>query len=571
MDPELLQQLKDYVDQARRLGVSDREINSDLRRGNYPVNSLSELETEYAYQQRQGAVGGRSGSTPADAGVPGQRAPVPQEEPAPLSYRLQSSVTPLIQGGTGGFASDVIKGLELVGLQPQGSAEDFRGQLSYQRQHHPLRSTALELGGFVAGPGKATAPLISRASGLGGKAGERLAAGAAARAGGGELARLTAGGAGRAVGAAIGGGTAAGGEGFAYGYGSAAGNPPAERAQTGALFAVPSTLLGGAFEGVRSSIGSARAIGRARHAGGEALADAATESGGLLGTHSVTRARGRLRDLSRQAYSEADPQLFHPDYLLRQADDGSQIVDPAIRRVLQNSGTDEATGLLTRLDDYASGQSVEPVTVAEVDKVRKQIKRQATAIERKIPDSSAQPDIFRVDEAKRALNLIDEGLSGIPEYTQGSRLFAKQSSLRRAEAVGKKFSGKSVPADAAEALLRGEEVHLPGAKKPVRLKSPAEQAAFREAFAEPLITRLRGGSGSVQGFLDDLFTGTELKRKVRLLIDDKKAYQQFLNEASQVRAIGEAGKLAEFGVKYAGFIGLGSSLAGGIGTTLLFD
>lgn len=557
MDPEQLQTLWSQVNAALEAGATERQVNSRLRRlQGVPVNSLRVLRTEAEA-----------------AGLLGQETQEEEESDNPLA-----ALTPAISGGFGELADEVVSGLEQVGLAREGAAERFRGDVEETTEEHPVAATASRVGGLLASPAtRAGARAIGGAANLAGRGTGAVARGAARAAGGTPLSQIASREAGRSVGATLGGGAAGAAEGAAFDLATREGSP-GERVAQGPGFG---TLLGAAGGAATSAIGSgvhsARRVSQAQKEAGEQAAEAAERFGqGLPTRRGVAQRVDEAQEARRAAFGQAEAAGKE---IPGEVTDMLASENPIIRRAVRNAanqGSPEARRFLEGLRKFEAGE-VESLPAASfelADDVRKQLNFQGGAFERNrslLSPLDDAPSAGAVKEAQRLGSRVEETLEEVPGFRTALEESAAAGTQARGFAAGERASGQG--ADVVEDVLQGKKVQVGGGQgQPLSIPdTPAAQQAFRAGVLRPEVQRLRSGSEPARNWLNTLETSSELQRKVKAALGGDEAFDQFMKEAEELRAVGNLEGIAELLVKSAGFFTFGSSLLGGVGSELLFN
>lgn len=553
MDPERLEQLLSLVEKAREQGMSDREINSRLRRNrNVPFNSVFTLETA---AEAEGLLG---------PGVEddGERSAVD---------KVRSALTPLIQGATGGFASDVLSGAEEVGLAREGAGERFREDLGEAREAAPIASGTAQITGLLGGPaGRLGARGVSAAGRAAGAAGSRIGGGAASAAGAGDFGRLLGQTVGRVSGATVGGGAAGAAEGGLLGFGEAAGQPVEERLGEALLPGLLGAGLGAAGAGLSSAFQTSRAIRQAKLDRGEVLSDAAERVGRDLPTRRqvsgrVQQSNQQRRELFRQA-EEAGQEIPGEvsDFLAKD----NPIIQKALRNAA-NQGSPEARRFLNAMEEFRAGdRASRPAASFELaDDIRKQLRFQGETFQRQtslLGADAAAPSQGAVREAQRLTNTIEGALDEVPGFREAIEESARAGTQARALQEGRNLFSK--PADVIEDVVQGKKVQVGGDAVQIA-NNPEAREAVRAGLAQPVLQRLRGGSAKAENFLSELKSSSELQRKMKVILGGEDSLNQFIQEADRLRAIGQMDRIGEEMIKAAGFLTFGTSLFGGAAAT----
>jgi len=545
MNPETIREMLQLVAELREAGDSDREINQLLRRNrNTPFNSIGTLERHAQ-----------------DAGITLVDSLEAEQEPA-LTNPL-SRATPVLQGFTGSLASDLISGLEKVGLAAEGAGGRFREQLDQQREEHPIRSAVEQGAGFLLSPiAKVGARAFTGARGAVKPAGEAITRGLVGR-GASQTAANLIGGASRIgatglLGAGIGGAEGAilaGGESFGE-------EDRLESALTGGA-------VSGAITGPLSAVGGVVREGKRfmqRAAGrGERIAEGILgESSELPLRQGVNRRVGLLEAEKTAAFKRSSAQ--GTDLGL----DVNEVVrnNPVVRAALRRSGSQEAKKLLAQMDEvdnaaelieqgFSPRRSIDGISFDLLDDLRDDLVRVKRAFARRMPDSTGKvPSAALKREADEALAelepLMREAIDG---FEEGLELAARSGTQRRALKEGKKLFAQSA-GEVEDALVAVGN-------------NPEAAQAFRSGLTIRLLQRLRSGPSRVTNFLEDI-NSTESQRKLRIILGGDEPLQRFMQEVVEVEAKGAtAEKFVGLIVKYGGFTLLGSSLAGGAALSLL--
>lgn len=178
-----------------------------------------------------------------------------------------------------------------------------------------------------------------------------------------------------------------------------------------------------------------------------------------------------------------------------------------------------------------------------------------------------------VRESRQAEEALTELLGRVPGFQEGIQATREARGIERAFLLGERVQAANVGADVAQDLLAGNTVRLGlGGKSPTALTLPRDPdaiEAFRAGMIRPYITRLRQGQKSVDAFVDDLMTGTELRDKMRVALGGEENLQGFLREAEAIKAIGDTGRMMQSLIKWGGFNFLGSSVIAGAALPLL--
>lgn len=575
MDPEHLRALWAEVQSLRSEGMSDREISRELRRiREVPFNSVRSLR-EHMEAAGLGTVEAAERGE-VDDGRP--------ENPMAVA-------TPLIQGLSGGLASDVLSGLEKINLAPEGAAEGFQEDLGEARERAGLAAHAVQGVGLLAGPGKVGGRLISRVSQAAGRGAARAALGVARSAGAGALGQLGASAVARGAGATLAGAAGGAAEGALLGFGESFGGTPEERADAALVGGMFGTIAG-PLEGVRAGARGARELNRAVRERGEVLAEAGERVGRGLPTRRTVASRVEAADDARRAafdQAEAAGQNLPPEVTETLAT--NDIARRAIRNAA-NQGSPEAQRFLRHLERFELTQQLNQARQAGddaavrrltarlaraggatnhlpaasfdlADDVRKQLGKKGSGFATRGPDAAAAPpSAGAVEEATRVKGLLDTALGEVDGFEDALRATARANNQRRALDTGRKMASKSFTADEIEDVLAGKTITR--GKSKVRIGNSREaQEAFRSGLAIPVMQRLRGGAAGAESFLNELATSSELQRRMRVILGGQDELRAFMAEAERLAAIGQAHRIQLLLIKAAGFLAGGTSLFGG--------
>lgn len=541
MDPEKLRRLLAEVRALRDEGVSEREISRELRRiREVPFNSVTTLEDA---ARNQGVT--------LDDSEDGDRA--------------IAVLTPIIQGLSGSLASDVLSGLEKIGVAREGASERFREDLGVARERGGPAALAVQGAGLLAGPGAVGARAVTGAARAAGARAARAGGALAARAGGSPLTQIGAREAARGLGAAAGGGAAGAAVDGLLAFGESAGKPIEKRVGEAVLWGALGGLLTAPITALQSGVKSARSVRSAVKQRGEELAKTARRVGQDLPTRAtVSRRVEQADEIRREAFRKAEAAGQNLPTEVTETLMESPLARNAVRNAARQ-GSPEAKKFLKALEAFDAGsrKSVPAASFGLADDVRKQLKRQADAFAIRPTDATAAPpSAGAVQEASRVKGLLDEALGQVTGFDTALRATAVAAGQRRAFDVGRKISGSSFGADEAAEILAGKAIKR--GKQTLRISdSPQAREAFRAGMARPIMLRLQQGGDKAEAFLRQVTTGSEIQDKMRLVLGGEPQLQQFLQEAERLIAIGQADKISTALIKAAGFLGFGTSLFGG--------
>lgn len=529
MDPE---QLLANAQAALARGASPEQVNARLASIS-DFTSIEQLQQAVAAGPPPEAEGGEQ-----DRGV------------------IDALIGGIGRGLTGGFL-DELTGLalssdigatllgrpDLKGLSREEAIALARGSQEELADEHPIASTAGLLTGAIAGPGA----LATRAVGIG-----RRGAGL------GQIGRLApqsirgraAVGAGQlgAVGA---------GEAGLFAAGEAEGGV-GERVEAAGRAAPAGAALGVATGGLLGAAGGARAVRQSATEVGEELAEAARTRSGLRADPRPTKARAaQLREEAQETFAALEAQGRNiPAELTQQALD-----NPTIRRELGKLRSVDARRVLRSFEKFEAGEanSVIGLSFRQADDIAKNLRQRASFFAQNAAESggirSSTPGrVDLVREAEEAVDALDtimnESLEG---FAEARALWSQQASELRALTEGRRLWGKA-SVDIIEAADDITEPHV--------------LQAFREGLATELVRKLESGAGGIENFIRQAETGSELQRKLAVVMGSPERAAGFLDDlAAQGRLLSRA-RLIETITKWAGFAFGGSSLAGGAALTV---
>lgn len=540
MNPEEIQALLAEVAAARADGMSDREINAAFRRYKVPFDNVRTLER-----------------VALNMGVPLPTAS--QEAGGGVREAISDVVAPFLQGATMSLGSDFLEGMERAGLVREGAGERNRDRVQQARERHPIRSILLQGAGSVVGAPRAVAqslltPVVRGVGALAGRAG----AAAARAAGAGPMGQLGARGAANVVGATAAGAGAGAAEGGLIGFGEAYGQEDrGGSAATGALFG---GVTGGILSSLGSTVGNIRGVRREIKRAGDELAGTAERVAAGLPTRRGVAAAVDEADAARRAGQKAVSGFG----IAPARAESLFLTNPTIYKTLRRSGSERARQVVRELDAVRSGKSdaLPEISFDIVDDVRNDLKATVDAFAKRLPDATGRvPSNARAREAEEALEVLDEILqSDVPGFAARQSATAAARSMERAYETGRRLANQ--PLDVVEDVFAGKVVRR--GRQRIRLQNtPENNAAARAGLAEPILTRLRSGQEAAASFIKELETSGELQGRMRIILGSDEAYESFIREANHLRALSQADKVAESLVKWAGFVGFGSSVLGG--------
>lgn len=559
MDPEAIQKALETAARLRSEGMSEREINSLLRRSDLPVNSLLQLQTE---ARAEGLVGARGESLTGEGQDRSKVADVLRRAGQGLTMgggdELAGLVAALGAAVPGGMSpGEAFKSAQQHASQNLREAKENAGAAGLAAEVAggllPLVTFApAAFRGLLAAPGKAKAAAGALRSGAAKEGAKRVGRKLPG------LIRESAKGA--AAGAGVGGGAAA------AEIGLRAEGDVGERLQAVAdepLAVAGGGLLGGAIGGVARGVPAIRERVRAPEQSGQVLADAVRAEGRVSGRASnVEEAIGARKQQAREG-------LLGPLEAR-----GRDLPIEATETLLKNPVLQKhAEAIAPRVVKSAAGEGASvPVSAEELLAIRRSVDNQASAFRQAAGrDVGAGIDPIDVRKAEDALEKLDnvmQDLEGFPEFQAA---WAREKNTGRALITGRKLAGRK-GSDDMKALWEGRTPADNQLKKQFPNGLPADpqvRNAFREGVATELIADLEEGQQGVKAFIDKARTGSQTREKLKIALGGEEPLNRFLQAVEAEADVMSKSRLAEELVKAGGFLLLQTSLFGGAAIELL--